>query len=154
MNIPNVIVSFTSSEGKGNAISNSTGNYLFDLANIGYSDGETITYSAIDEFKNEIFSGSFTVSGGGTSLNIALSTRTDAQPVAGNRDSQIYNIGGKAVSSDNPLPVKLINGGDILDLTNNPETEWTITRSDRQPDKEKITLGNGDVYERTFRYGV
>lgn len=35
-----------------------------------------------------------------------------------------------------------------------PETEWTVTRADGQPDKETITKPNGDKFYREFTYNA
>ena len=148
---PDVTITFTSSSGEDNVASDTKGNYAFDLANIGYSAGETITYSALDKFGNESDSGSFVVEGQNKTLNIILSQRTTGQPMRTNRDVMINSVGGNPISNDNPLPVTLVNTADVIDLTNNPETEFVYTRDDGQPDKETITV-SGSMYERSFTY--
>lgn len=150
-NISDVIITFNSSTKSKNVISTATGEYLIDLANIDYTAGETISYSAKDKNDNEVYSGSFAATGENKTLNITLSVRTERLPVAGNRDTQLFNIGGKTISKDNPFPVMVIDAGDVVDLVNNPSTTWGITRSDRQPDYEEITIGS-KVYRRTFTY--
>lgn len=35
-----------------------------------------------------------------------------------------------------------------------PKTNWTVTRGDGQPDKETITLPNGDQFQRFFTYNA
>ena len=85
----------------------SHGKYIFDLANISYSNGETISYVAQDEFNNENNSGTFTVSGQNKELNLILTPREISVDSPGNKDVQIYNVGGKPVSDSNPFPIKI-----------------------------------------------
>lgn len=106
------IVTFTTSQGSGVAVTNSSGQYVFDLANIGYTDGETVSYICEDQFKNEKIVSSFVVSGGTTTLNLTLAVRTDALPTRGARSFQIDSIGGKPISKDNPLPVIIVENLD------------------------------------------
>ncbi len=127
------------------------GSYTFDLANIGYTAGDTIKVIASDRFNNETKTETFIVSGESKTLNIELEQRTDSISPKGNRDTQISTVGGKAVTEENPLPVTVINSVDIIDLVNNPSHEWTITREDQQPDDETITI-RGAQYRRTFTY--
>ncbi len=144
-NVSNTHVTFTTSLGTVSANSNSTGQYLVDLANAGYTAGETVSYLAFDEFRNETYSGSFEVAGGGNEIDIRLSAITVANTVGGNRDVQVYSIGAKPISSLNPFPVIDTN------LPDNYDTTWDITRSDRQPNSETITLGSVS-YKRSFTY--
>ncbi len=146
------IITFTNaSNDSKSTTSNNKGQYSFDLANLGYSSGDTITYVCQDKFKNEFFSGSFIVTGENKSLNVQLSVRKDKLVVSGNRDVQLANIGGEVVSKDNPLPVEVINSNDVFDIVNNVSHSWTITRGDGQPDSETIVMA-GITYKRTFTY--
>jgi hypothetical protein len=147
--IANASIKFTTADGNLTVYSDSIGQYQIDLANIGYTLNETVAYIAYDKYKNEVYSGS-TIANGNKILNISLSSRTDYESPISNRSIQLANQGGNIVNNDNPLPVRIIGGGDI-DLVNNPSTVWTITRVDLQPDKEEITIGS-DVYRRTFTY--
>lgn len=90
---------------KGSYVTNSDGKYLIDFANIGYTSGETITYTVEDKYNNEISSGSFTLTGTSKNLDITLEVRETPILVKNNRDTQVYNIGGKSVSKDNPFYV-------------------------------------------------
>ncbi len=147
------VIKFTSSSIVGSATSNDKGQYVFDLANIGYTLEDTVTYVCEDKFKNEYFSGSFVVSGENKSLNVQLSVISDKLVVAGNRDVQVSNIGGEPVSKDNPFPVEIINSSDLFDVVNNASSSWLITRSDGQPDSESIVI-KGITYKRTFTYSA
>lgn len=153
----NALITFTTSEGTGNTESNDNGQYTFNLSSIGFTSGEVVSYSVHDKYNNEIYSGTFTVSGDTTSLSVTLALRTSKQLVypGFNRGVVVHNIGGEPVSKLNPFPVVMSEGisnyADI-DLVNNPSTTWSITRSDGQPDYEEVTFANGDVYRRTFTY--
>ena len=83
----------------------SNGDYVVDLQNLGYSSGDTVSYDAADEFNNEFFSGSFVGSGQNKTLNLSLSVRVEAVYAKGNRNIQVHNIGGLGVSKANPFPV-------------------------------------------------
>lgn len=143
--LSNALIYFYSASGSSNTTTNSKGQYTIDLASIGYTNGETIRYAAYDQFENEKYSGTFAITGGSKTINISLSIIKDAVVVRSNRDTQIYNIGGKPVSQDNPFPI--IN----QNLPENYDSVWVITREDFQPDTETITL-NGSTYKRTFGY--
>ena len=49
-NISDVQIVFTTSQGSDLITSNDSGQYIYDLGNIGYTVGETVTYSAKDKF--------------------------------------------------------------------------------------------------------
>ena len=104
----NAVITFTNSDktASDSATTDSNGEFLIDLANMGYTDGETFTYSVLDEFQNENFSGTFVVSGGSTDLEtITLAVITG--PAERVRDCKIFNIGGGVVSRNNPFPVSV-----------------------------------------------
>ena len=147
---PNSVITFTSSGGTDTHTTELDGKYVYDLANLGYTSGETVTYSVVDESKNETYSGTFEVTGDNKDLNIALSLRTTTVPLPSNRATHLYNIGGEIVSEDNPLPVTLINTIDLIDLTNNPDWEQTHDSSGRLIE-DKITI-KGVTYNRTYTY--
>lgn len=107
-NASSAIISFTIDSTTRSTTTNSQGQYVFDLAEIGYSSGDSVSYSAVDEFNNEVFNGTFTITGQNKTLNITLSSRTSAIFPPGNRSFQIFTVGGKPVSIDNPLPVKSV----------------------------------------------
>ena len=141
-----VTVLFTnSSDINASTVSNSQGQYLFDLENIGYSDGETITYKAEDDNFNELFEGSFVVSGVSQTLNITLSARIVPFPVSNNRGTQISMIGGKIVTNQNPFPVQIskipINDG-----------EFTLSYDSSNNLTSVVKSINSRTYTRTLTY--
>ena len=146
-NLQNAItISFTNSSGvNGSAVSNAQGQYLFDLANIGYSDGETITYKAEDDQFNELFEGSFVVSGVSQTLNITLSTRIVPLVISNNRGTQMNMIGGKVVTGQNPFPVQIskipVNDGEFT-LSYDPSNNLTSV----------VKVINNRTYTRTLAY--
>ena len=73
------VVSITTSVGSKDYVTNSSGMYVADIAEIGYVSGEIITISTVDKFNNEVSSDSVVVSGGSYNLNISLSVRDVAQ---------------------------------------------------------------------------
>lgn len=103
-------VKITTSLGTLNGITNSSGLFVFDLASVGYSSGETVTIATQNKFNNEYSSDTFVVSGGMYNSNISLSVRESAQGVVGyTNKSMIHNIGNNPISIENPFPVKTMN---------------------------------------------
>ena len=98
------IIEFSLSAGKKIILSNSSGQYTIDLDDIGYTDGEAVTYIAKDKYENEMYIGSTTAIN--QNLDINLSVRIDYEAPINNRSIQLANIGGKIVNRDNPLPVR------------------------------------------------
>jgi len=134
---------------------NSSGQYVFDLSNIDYTSTDIVTYAATDKFNNEVYTGSFTLTGENKTLNISLSSRTSNLVPPGNRDVQVCTIGGTHTSLENPFPTymadKLVSHALTL---SNVDTEWTTTREDARPETETITFPNGDSYKMTFTYAT
>lgn len=147
---PSSVIVFTLTAGQDQATANSKGRYLIDLANVGYTAGETVSYSARDVNANEVFNGTFTLENDSKELNVALSERTGAVSVPSNRATQVYTIGGVAVSEDNPLPVAVINSADVIDLINNPDYAYTYDGNGRAI-SETVTI-RGVSYKRIFGY--
>ena len=130
-------------------IADSNGNYNYDLANLGYTSGDTIRIICSIRFFNETNTETFTVEGDNKTLNFSLKIRSDQVRGGGNTDLKLQTIGGKPVSSDNPLPVMLINSADIIDLVNNPEIDWTYSGNNFFPDTQTVTI-RGVSYRRRF----
>lgn len=98
-------IDITTSLGTMQWTANSNGIYVADLADVGYSDGETVTISTKDKFNNEISTDTLTLSGGFSNLDISLSVRTKPQGTTGYTvKSMLQSIGNCPISSDNPLP--------------------------------------------------
>ena len=56
-------------------------------------------------------------------------------------------------NEDYPFPIKqVLQLFGNLNVMENCDTSWTITRSDGQPDIEKVTLPDESQYQRTFSY--
>ena len=103
-----IILITSPSEGTSSIVAESNGQYVIDLANVGYTDGETATYVITDKFLNERVTGSFTITGGSKTLDATTVVITDPLPVPGARHVMLVGIGGKPISRDNPLPVKTV----------------------------------------------
>lgn len=86
----------------------SLGRIIFDIADIDYTSGETITVTTNDRFDNDISIDTFGVSGVMYELDITLSQRTkfSGGTVGYKITSILHNIGDKPVTKDNPLPVE------------------------------------------------
>ena len=83
------------------------GEYLVDLAEIGVSVGDTVTYEAKDFYLNKTASGSF-VAADTQTIDIPLSERSsvsDADKTGYKTTAFINTVGGSVVSEDNPLPI-------------------------------------------------
>ncbi len=147
-----MVSNLTDSDVKTRAvIADSNGNYNYDLANQGYTQGDEISVNVSDKFFNEVKSETFIIEGGTKELNFSLEVRKDQVRSGGNTDLKLQNIGGKPVSSDNPLPVMIINSADIIDLVNNPEIVWTYSGNNFSPNTQTVTV-RGVSYKRTFTY--
>ena len=143
----------TTSVGSKTYTTNSNGIFMYDLAEIGYTSGETVSVDVTDAFNNELKAHTFIVSGFSLNEDITLAIRTSAIDVVGYVSRQIiHSVGNKPITRDNPLPIEILGQSDVIDLVNNPATTWTITRGDGQPDNETVTMANGDIYKRTFTY--
>ncbi len=143
----------TTSVGDKTYHTNSDGIFLYDLAEVGYVSGETVTVDVTEPFNNETIEHTFVVSGFWNEENITLILRTSGVNTTGYSPPIIlHSVGKKPITSDNPLAVEIIGQSDYVDLVNNPVTTWVVTRQDRQPDSESVTMSNGEVYKRTFTY--
>ena len=150
-------ITFTINSLSKTVTSNTSGQYVIDLADIGYTTGDEATYSVNDEFNNEYYIGTFIISGENKSLDVTLSARDKDTMVLPpfNRSINIFNPGGEVVSDDNPFAVKLVghlNGHP--EIGGNVSTTWTITRTDGQPDAETVTFPDGKSYQRNFTYNI
>lgn len=101
-------VTVTTSIGVKDLVTDSVGRVVYDLANIGYTAGETVTVDVQDEFNNQYKQYTFVLGGDYHSASVQLEQRTTAQgKVVGYTDRVLlYGIGDKPITSDNPLAVK------------------------------------------------
>ena len=82
--------------------SDSSGIYLFDLAEIGYGDGEIVKVNVIEPFNNEYKEHTFVVENFFNQENISLIVRTIAIGSTGySPKSIIHTVGNKPVTSEN-----------------------------------------------------
>lgn len=149
-------VTLTHSTGSVSAVTNSSGEYALNLGDLSsWSVGDSAVLSCTVE-KKGTSSTDLTLSEGGVEEDIVLEETSSIVYPINDRDMYplvnaiLRSFDGNLIASDNPLPVKTINSGDV-DLTNNPSTSWVITRSDSQPDSESVVI-KGVTYKRTFTY--
>lgn len=94
-------------------VTDESGTYLLDLANLnnGYTSGASYTITAKDEFNNEYVSDTITVTGGGQTKDLYLSSRTRSTEIGQNNDREpvlMRTIGNNPVTRDNLLPVQTL----------------------------------------------
>ncbi len=154
-----VTVTLTVTAGFISNTTNSSGEVVLNVANAGsWNVGDEATIVA-----TKTASGTKTetlvLTSSPQTLNITLAETSDLiYYEQTENDTYVLNFAllttydGEKVTTSNPLPVKIVDSSGDFDLTNNPSTVWTITRTDGQPDSETITLSNGDVYKKTFTY--
>jgi len=144
--LTNAIVKFTFGNAFEIAETNSSGQYIFDLNNIGVTIGDTVTYESYDEFNNEVFNSTF-VAAETQTINIILTLRTKNNRinVPGNRDTQIFNIGGKPVSKENPFQI-------ITSKIPKGEGSMTITYDASDNPITLVKVIGEDTYTRNIIY--
>ncbi len=87
--------------------SNGDGIFLFDLADVGYTSGETVTIDVTEPFNNELAEFTFVVTGFFHQENITLELRTRAVETTGYSPPVIlHSVGKKPITADNPLPTR------------------------------------------------
>lgn len=151
LNVVNASLTVITSVSRKYYTTNSDGTFLYDLAEAGYSSGETVTVEITETYNNEFKTHTFVVTGFFLNENITLELRTIAKGVSDISPLTIlHSVGRKPITTDNPLPIQLTSNTEI-DLVNNPSYAWNITRADGQPDSEDVTM-NGVTYRRTFTY--
>lgn len=91
---------------------NSSGQYVLDLANLGsgYTAGATYTIESYDQFNNEYKSDTITVTGASLSKDLTLEVRRRdneaGHPTGLLTPVLIRSVGDKPTTNDNPLPVQ------------------------------------------------
>jgi hypothetical protein len=141
----------------GSTTTNSAGRFVYDLASIGYNDGEVITVITTGEFNDYVSTDTFNVvqSAGSIELSISLTLRTSSIDSTGySPQSILHTVGKKPVTRDNPLPiidVSAIDGGIVF---GNYSDVYAVTRVDLQPDSITRTAEDGRVYRQTFTYNA
>src|SRR3990167_1840491 len=93
------------------AITNSSGQYVLDLANLqsGYTEGSSYTIESWDEFDEEYITTTITVSGQSQTKNLFLDARdfkTDLTRNSETRHMEMRGIGNKPFSRSNLLSVE------------------------------------------------
>ncbi len=113
-----VITSF----GRAYKFTDSNGLYLYDLAEIGYTVGETVNVNITEPFNNEIQIQTYTVEGSFLEENVATRLRTKVKRISELQTQNVlHSVGRSPITLDNPLPIKdttylleeyVLSGGD------------------------------------------
>ncbi len=136
--------------------SNSAGEYIINLSGLDsqWTSGDSISVKATTSTQGRI-TVTTTIQGvGGQTVNLSLAETSDFNFGENTFDKHnlyfavLTDYAGNKITSINPLPVETTGDRNI----NDPAIAFTITRGDKQPDSETITLVNGDRYTRTFTY--
>ena len=134
---------------------NSDGMFLFDLADLGYISGETITINITEPFNNENKTHTFVVSGFYLNQDITLEKRTRAEGVSDiSPMAIIHSVGRKPITEDNPLPIfdktdllkdYALSGGDDTNLIYgyvNKKGAWYIQKFNSDTKTYKYVKGS------------
>lgn len=104
--VPNSVIEINSDL---KVFTDSSGNYLADLANLsdGYTNGATYDIVSYDEFNNEYKSDTITITGAGQTKNMYLEPREASQVKCSGFGTpiEIRTLGNKPISVDNSIPV-------------------------------------------------
>ncbi len=104
---PSASLKVTTSLGTRSYTSDTIGLFMFDLADIGYTNGENVTIDVKDQFNNEFTQDKFVVTGFFRQANINLAVRTLANDTTGGLTTSIlHSVGGNPITTENPLPTK------------------------------------------------
>ena len=85
---------------------NADGIYMFDISDIGYTAGETITLRTTEQFNNELKDHKYVVTGSFSEENIALELRTAVENISNLQEQNVlHSVGKKPVTPENPLSI-------------------------------------------------
>lgn len=128
----------------------SSGLYLYDLAEIGYITRETVTVNITEPFNNEIQTQTYVVEGSFLEENITTNIRTRVEHISELQTQNVlHSVGKKPITKDNPLPILSLSEDGII------FGNWSaiaVNRSDGQPDYIERTTPDGRVYRKTYSY--
>ncbi len=143
--ISNAKLIVTTSLGNKIVITDSNGLFLYDLAEIGYVVGETVTVNVTEPFNNEIQTQTYVVIGSFLEENITTELRTVAKGMTDYPiKAVLHSVGIKPITPENPLPV-------IAETTLSEPEQVNTYNSNKLLETETITV-NGVQYRRTFAY--
>lgn len=145
-NVSGATLKVTTTAGTKTFTSGADGIYMFDLATVGYTPGETVTIDVIGPFNNELTTSSFVVEGFWNESNITLAVRTLANETTGGLTKSIlHSVGNKPITLDNPLPT--LN-------TTNPVLEYGLAGTDSTNRIFGYLKPNGSWYIMKFDNGT
>ncbi len=86
--------------------SDDDGLYLFDLADVGYTSGETVKVTVTEPFNNETLDFTFDVIGFFRQSDITLALRNLAiDTIGGSTQTILHSVGNKPITRENALPI-------------------------------------------------
>ncbi len=84
----------------------SLGLFVYDLAEAGYVEGETVTVNVTEPFNNEIQTQTYVVEGSFLEENITTELRTRVEQISALQlQNVLHSVGKKPITGDNPLPI-------------------------------------------------
>lgn len=123
--ISNSNLEVITSIGRKNYTTNASGLYLYDLAEIGYSDGETVTVNVTEPFNNEFKVHSYVVEGDFNEENITTQLRTYTENITDYPiKSVLHSVGKSPITNENPLSVETVDSNG-----NNTSNQYTVSQS-------------------------
>ncbi len=146
-------VLLTHTNGRLAVTSNAAGEYMHNLKNLSsWAVGDSITLKGSKTNFGQKTETVIVSSGPADDQDITLAYTSDLIIDTGDdriktNAALLVDFEGNKITPANPLPVTNTD----FDIVSNPESEWTITRSDGQPDSETVTI-NQVAYQRTFTY--
>ena len=154
----NAGITIVSSLGRKILTTDSNGLFLFDLADLGYISGETVSVSITDEFNNYKLDTSFIVAGSFLETDFTLTLRTEAISATDYSPKTIlHSVGKKVITSDNPLSVKGANFLESFFISDqiasgdttyfgyiNKDGRWYIQKQDQSVGTYRYAKGSSD----------
>ena len=121
--ISNAQLNVKTSLGEKNFFTDSNGLFLYDLADIGYADGETVTVNVTEPFNNEIQTQTYVVEDSFLEENIITELRTRVEKISELQTQNVlHSVGKKPITAENPLPIQLIGSdGNPVKITQQEE---------------------------------
>ncbi len=136
---------------------NADGIYMFDISDIGYTAGETITLRTTEQFNNELKDHKYLVTGSFSEENIALELRTAVENISNLQEQNVlHTVGKKPITTDNPLPISnvgfpldgyMLSGGQQDGTFSgyvNKEGAWYIQKFDSSNETYVYSRGSGN----------
>ena len=106
--ISNAQLNVKTSIGEKSFFTDSNGLFLYDLAEIGYAVGETVTVNVTEPFNNEIQTQTYVVTGSFLEEDITTELRTRVEKISELQTQNVlHSVGKKPITPENPLSVTI-----------------------------------------------